>query len=60
MWILRDVTVFVSTDGHDSGDLSYEDDENDSDWEPSSDASTLYCICRKPHGNRFDVFLNLS
>lgn len=39
-------------DGHDSGDLSYEDDENDSDWEPVNDTDTLYCICRKPHGNR--------
>ncbi|KAL8578841.1 hypothetical protein ACOMHN_022134 [Nucella lapillus] len=43
-------------DGRESGgDLSYEDDENDSDWEPSNDANTLYCICRKPHGHRFMI-----
>ncbi|XP_076457207.1 uncharacterized protein LOC143291265 isoform X2 [Babylonia areolata] len=43
-------------DGHDSGgDLSYEDDENDSDWEPTNDTSTVYCICRKPHGNKFMI-----
>lgn len=34
------------------GNLSYEDDENDSDWDPSTDPNTLYCICKKPHGKR--------
>lgn len=45
----------AAADGHDSGDLSYEDDENDSDWEPSNDPDTVYCLCKKPHGNRFMI-----
>ncbi|XP_060080403.1 uncharacterized protein LOC132559794 [Ylistrum balloti] len=36
----------------DDGDLSYEDDENDSDYEPPDQ---LYCICNQPHGNRFMI-----
>ncbi|XP_033727840.1 uncharacterized protein LOC117317151 isoform X2 [Pecten maximus] len=36
----------------DDADLSYEDDQNDSDYEPPDQ---LYCICNQPHGNRFMI-----
>ncbi|ESO99187.1 hypothetical protein LOTGIDRAFT_238832 [Lottia gigantea] len=34
------------------GGLSFEDDENDEDW---LDPNTVYCLCRKPHSNRFMI-----
>ncbi|RUS88140.1 hypothetical protein EGW08_004102, partial [Elysia chlorotica] len=39
--------------GEESGeDEEFEDDENDFDWE---DPDMLYCLCRKPHNNRFMI-----
>ncbi|CAG5118105.1 unnamed protein product, partial [Candidula unifasciata] len=41
--------------GDNSGEEpNFEDDEKDIDWEPN-DTDTLYCICRKPHNNRFMI-----
>ncbi|XP_022106241.1 death-inducer obliterator 1-like isoform X2 [Acanthaster planci] len=41
------------------GDLSSdgigEDDDNDSDWTSGDDPEKLWCICRKPHDNRFMI-----
>ncbi|OWF35955.1 PHD finger protein 3-like [Mizuhopecten yessoensis] len=42
----------ANLDSEDNNDLSYEDDENDSDYEPPDQ---LYCICNQPHGNRFMI-----
>ncbi|KAJ8322134.1 hypothetical protein KUTeg_000605 [Tegillarca granosa] len=43
-----------SVDGEESGEeiVGFEDDENDSDWDPPD---ILYCICKQPHGNRFMI-----
>ncbi|XP_064597581.1 myb-like protein X [Liolophura sinensis] len=41
-------------DEESDGGLSYEDDENDSDWDPGENADKLWCICKKPHGNSED------
>ncbi|BFZ11396.1 hypothetical protein BsWGS_14435 [Bradybaena similaris] len=41
-------------DDDSSEEAKFEDDENDIDWEPN-DTDTLYCICRRPHNNRFMI-----
>ncbi|XP_020906983.1 death-inducer obliterator 1, partial [Exaiptasia diaphana] len=30
-------------------------EEEDSDYDPEYDPERLWCICRKPHGNRFMI-----
>ncbi|XP_069105723.1 death-inducer obliterator 1-like [Argopecten irradians] len=42
----------ANLDSGEDDNLSYEDDENDSDYEPPDQ---LYCICNQPHGNRFMI-----
>ncbi len=39
------------------GDLSSDNngDDNDSDWTSDDDPEKLWCICRKPHDNRFMI-----
>ncbi|XP_055954851.1 titin homolog [Patella vulgata] len=48
-----------TTQTHDASDseggMSYEDDENDSDWDPGNDPETRYCLCNKPHNDRFMI-----
>ncbi|KXJ04626.1 Death-inducer obliterator 1, partial [Exaiptasia diaphana] len=42
-----------SEDDKDSDDEAME--EEDSDYDPEYDPERLWCICRKPHGNRFMI-----
>ena len=46
---------FSSAENHDNSHLSYEDDANDADWEPTVERDAVYCLCRKPHDNRLAV-----
>ncbi|XP_013399494.1 death-inducer obliterator 1-like, partial [Lingula anatina] len=42
-------------DEESEGGMSYEDDENDSDWGSEDDPERLWCICQKQHDNRFMI-----
>lgn len=48
---LKGIFCFNFILGEESGGEvpDFEDDENDSDWDPPD---VLYCICKQPHGNR--------
>ena len=49
-----------NTDGNESEDESSSDDdemdfhEDDSDYSPEDDPDRPWCICRKPHGNKYE------
>lgn len=51
------------TDDKESGDESSSDNdevdfhEDDSDYSPEDDPDRPWCICRKPHGNKYETFL---
>ncbi|XP_038051591.1 death-inducer obliterator 1-like [Patiria miniata] len=42
-------------EGELSSDNAGEDMDNDSDWTSGDDPEKLWCICRKPHDNRFMI-----